>query len=98
MDVRLNFSDVDQFFQDGKNEVKAIEREEGENAVQYAIKNGSYQDRTGNLRKSNKSNVTDEGVELINSAEYASFVESKGYEVLSGAALELEKRLRERIK
>lgn len=98
MDVRFNFSDINQFFQDGKNEVKAIEREEGENAVQYAIKNGSYQDRTGNLRKSNKSNVTDEGVELINSAEYASFVESKGYEVLSGAALELEKRLRERIK
>lgn len=96
--MRFDFSDVDRFFQDGKDEVKAVEREEGENAVQHAIKSGNYQDRTGRLRKSNRSNVTDEGVELINSAEYASFVESKGYEVLSGAALELEERLKERIR
>ena len=42
--------------------------------------------------------VQDDGLELRNEAEYASFVESKGYEVLTGAALYAEKRLKEEIK
>ena len=40
----------------------------------------------------------EDGLELRNEAEYASFVESKGYEVLTGAALFAEKRLKEEIK
>jgi hypothetical protein len=98
MDITFDLSDVDAFFQQGEAEVKDVERAVGDEAVQYAVGHGSYQDRTGNLRKSNERSVTDEGLELRNTAEYASFVESKGFEVLSGASLEAERLLRERVK
>jgi hypothetical protein len=97
MDVTFDFSDVDHFFQEGKEEIKSIEKEVGAEAVQHAIGHGNYQDRTGRLRKSNSYEVDDEGLGLKNDAEYASFVESKGFDVLSDAVLEAEKRLKERI-
>ena len=96
--VRFDFSDVDGFFEQGYAEVKAVEDKVGMEAVDYAVKNGSYQNRTGTLRKSNKYSVQDDGLELRNEAEYASFVESKGYEVLTGAVLFAERRLKEEIK
>lgn len=42
--------------------------------------------------------VEDDGLVIRNDAEYASHVESKGYEVSTGAALYAEKRLKEEIK
>lgn len=102
--VDFDFSDVDSFFEQGENEVKEVEEKVGKEAVEYAVQHGSYQNRTGTLRKSNKYSVSDEGLELKNDAKspegynYASNVESKGYEVLSGAALFAEKRLKEEIK
>jgi hypothetical protein len=98
MAVKYDFSDLQRFFEQGESEVKAVEKEVGAAAVQYAIDTGSYQNRTGLLRKSNSSAVTDEGLELRNSAYYASFVERKGFKVLADAALEAEKLLRERVK
>lgn len=98
MAVKFDFSDVDGFFQRGYAEVKAVEEKVGKEAVDYAVKNGSYQNRTGTLRKSNKYSVQDDGLELRDEAEYASFVESKGYEVLTGAVLFAERRLKEEIK
>lgn len=101
--VDFDFSDVDDFFEQGENEVKEVEEKVGKEAVEYAVQHGSYQNRTGTLRKSNKYTVSDEGLELKNDAKspegynYASNVESKGYEVLSGAALFAEKRLKEEI-
>lgn len=101
--VGFDFSDVDSFFEQGEREVKEVEEKVGKEAVEYAVQHGSYQNRTGTLRKSNKYSVSDEGLELKNDAKspegynYASNVESKGYEVLSGAALFAEKRLREEI-
>ena len=101
--VDFDFSDVDSFFDKGESEVKEVEEKVGKEAVEYAVQHGSYQDHTGTLRKSNKYLVSDEGLELKNDAaspkgyNYASNVESKGYEVLSGAALFAEKRLREEI-
>ena len=101
--VDFDFSDVDGFFEQGESEVKGVEEKVGKEAVDYAVQHGSYQNRTGTLRKSNKYSVTDEGLELRNDAKspegynYASNVESKGYEVLSGAALFAEKRLKEEI-
>ena len=47
------------------------------------------------LRTSNDYDVNKDGLTLKNEAEYASFVESKGYDVLSSAALFAEKRLKE---
>ena len=101
--VDFDFSDVDSFFDKGESEVKEVEEKVGKEAVEHAVQHGSYQDRTGTLRKSNKYLVSDEGLELKNDAaspkgyNYASNVESKGYEVLSGAALFAEKRLKEEI-
>ena len=101
--VDFDFSDVASYFEQGENEIKKVEEKVGKEAVEYAVQHGSYQDRTGTLRKSNKYSVSDEGLELKNDAKspegynYASNVESKGYEVLSGAALFAEKRLKEEI-
>lgn len=98
MAVKFDFSDVDSFFEQGISEIRDIVDKVGKEAVDYAVKNGSYQNHTGTLRKSNKFSVQDDGLELRNEAEYASFVESKGYEVLTGAAIYAEKRLKEEIK
>lgn len=98
MDVKFDFSDVDSFLGQGYAEVKAVEKKVGKEAVNYAIEHGSYQNRTGTLRKSNKYSVEDDGLVIRNDAEYASYVESRGYEVSTGAALFAERRLKEEIK
>ncbi len=96
MVVDYDFSDVDDFFRDGKQEVHRKVEEIGQESEQYAKDHGNYQDRTGNLRSRNGHNVDEnENLELTNSAEYASYVENKGYDVLSGAALYAQKRLKE---
>lgn len=96
--VKFDFSDVDSFLGQGYAEVKAVEEKVGKEAVNYAIEHGSYQNRTGTLRKSNKYSVEDDGLVIRNDAEYASYVESRGYEVSTGAALFAERRLKEEIK
>lgn len=101
MGVDWNFSDVDEFFERGMREVEQVERKRAQEAVDYAKLTGTYQDKTGTLRDSNKFEVDESGVTLYNDAQspqghnYASNVESKGFEVLSGAALYLEKKLKE---
>ena len=68
--------------------------------MDYAIEHGSYRDNTGLLRRSNKFKADRDGLTLFNDAEskgtqYAELVEGRGYEVLSGAILHAEKRLKE---
>ena len=56
----------------------------------YAYCNGAYKNRTNRQRAYNRSEVIEGeniSLELENTAEYASFVEAKGYDVLSGAFL-----------
>ena len=101
--VDADFSDVDQFFQDGEWEVEKKMIDVGDEAVKYAEEHGDYQDHTLTLRTSNDYDVDKDGLTLYNDAEspkgyqYASNVESKGFEVLSGAALYAEKRLKEKF-
>ena len=95
MDVDADFSDVAQFFRDGEWEVEKRMIDVGDEAVKFAEEHGDYQDRTLTLRTSNDYDVDKDGLTLKNEAEYASFVESKGFDVLSGAALFAEKRLKE---
>jgi hypothetical protein len=97
MDVRCDadFSDVDQFLKDGEWEVEKKMIDVGDEAVKYAEEHGDYKDHTLTLRTSNDYDVDESGLTLKNEAEYASFVESKGYDVLSGAALFAERRLKE---
>lgn len=95
MDVDFDFSDVEQFFQDGEWEVEKKMIDVGDEAVKYAEENGDYKDHTLILRTSNDYDVDESGLILKNEAEYASSVESKGFDVLSGAALCAERRLKE---
>lgn len=96
MDIEHDFSDVEAFFKQGYTELDSIIDSVGQEAVDYAKQNGSYQNRTGELRKSNVAKV-DKGLVLENSKEYASYVEAKGFDVLSGAILYAHKRLEEEI-
>lgn len=95
MDIDSDFSDVDQFFNEGMWEVQKEMIDVGSEAVKYAEDNGNYQDHTLTLRTSNQYDVDESGLTIENTAEYASYVESKGYDVISGAALHAEKRLKE---
>lgn len=101
MDVDFDFSDVDSFFDEGEWEVEKKMIDVGDEAVKYAEEHGDYQDHTLTLRTSNKYDVDEDGLTLYNDAtapngyQYASKVESLGFEVLSGAALHAEKRLKE---
>ena len=70
----------------------------GDEAVKYAESYDrlhDYQAHTLTLRTSNDYDVEKDGLTLKNKVEYASFVESKGFDVLSGAVLYAEKRLKE---
>lgn len=95
MDVDFDFSDVDQFFNDGVWEVEKAMIDVGNESVKDAEESGNYQDHTLTLRTSNGYDVDKEGLTLENTADYASYVEAKGFEVLSGAALRAEKKLKE---
>ena len=87
MDVTYDFSDVEAFLGEGEADMKATLDKIGQEAVDYAKEHGTYQNRTGNLRRSNKYRVDDEGLTVYNDADYASNVEQRGYDVLSGAVL-----------
>lgn len=93
--IECDFSDVDNFFDEGVWEVEKMEIDIAEEAVRYAEEHGNYQDHTLTLRTSNDYDVDEEGIELRNDADYASYVEAKGYDVLSSAALYAERRAKE---
>ena len=90
-----DFSDVDKFFDDGDWEVEKAMIDVGDDAVKDAKANHTYKNRTGNLEASNDFDVDKDGLTLENSAPYASYVEAKGFDVLSGSALRAEKKLKE---
>lgn len=93
---RYDFSDIDKFLRDIPKQVENVCKEVGEKAVDYAKEHGSYHDVTGHLRASNKYRADNEGLVVYNEADYASDVESRGYEVTSGAALYAEQLLKEK--
>ena len=95
MVIDSDFSDIDQFFDDGEWEVEKTMIDVGDAAIKDAKANHTYQNRTGNLEKSNTYDVDKDGVTLENTADYASYVEAKGFDVLSGPALRAEKKLKE---
>lgn len=95
MVVESDFSDVDQFFDDGEWEVEKTMIGVGDDSVKDAKANHTYQNRTGNLEASNGYDVDKDGLTLENTADYASYVEAKGFDVLSGPALRAEKKLKE---
>lgn len=97
MDVDFDFSDVDSFFDEGEWEVEKKMIDVGDEAVKYAEEHGDYQDHTLTLRTSNGYDVDKDGLTLKNEAEYASFVESKGFDVLSSARFICGETIKRRI-
>lgn len=95
MVIDCDFSDVDKFFDDGEWEVEKAMIDVGDEAVKDAKANHTYQNRTGNLEASNDYDVDKDGLTLENTADYASYVEAKGFDVLSGPALRAEKKLKD---
>lgn len=83
--------EIEQFFADAKREVKDYLEDLGQRAEEANVREGDYQNRTGNLRRSNYHEADEDGLTLGNSAGYASEVESKGYNVIdSGVKLIME--------
>lgn len=101
MDVAYDFSDIDSYIREAEEEIVDAMIDIGDEAVMYAVDNGNYRDHTLTLRTSNDYDVDVDGLTLTNDAKspegyyYASDVESRGYDVLSGAALYAERRLKE---
>lgn len=95
MVIEGDFSDVDKFFDDVKWDVQKGMIDVGDAAVKDAEDSGTYQDHTLTLRTSNTYDVDEDGLTLENTAPYASYVEAKGFEVLSGSALRAERKLKE---
>ena len=89
--------------ENGKWEVEKGMIDVGDEAVKYAEEHGEYEDHSLTLRTSNDYDVDESGLTLKNEAAspkgylYASDVESKGFDVLSGASLYAEKKLKERF-
>jgi hypothetical protein len=83
--------EIEHFFTEAKREVKEYLEDLGQRAEEANIREGDYQNRTGNLRRSNYHEADEDGLTLGNSADYASEVESKGYNVIdSGVKLIME--------
>ena len=83
--------EIEKFFSDARREVKEYLEDLGQRAEEANIREGDYQNRTGNLRRSNYHEADEDGLTLGNSADYASEVESKGYNVIdSGVKLIME--------
>ena len=86
-------TDVEAFFSDGMREVQRRLTELGENAVRRNVEEGDYRNRTGHLRGSKYYEVTTDGLTLGNRAEYASAVESKGFNVIDSGVKYLMEEL-----
>lgn len=99
MDIKaeIDLSDVELFFENEEWEVQKEMIDAGDEAIRYAKANHRYENHTENLESSNDYDVDETGLALKNTAEYASYVEAKGFEVISHAALMAEKRLKEKL-
>lgn len=92
---RGNFKEIRSYIQQAKQKVRGKMEEIGEEAVEYARENGNYRNRTGRLRRSTRYEASVNQLRIINSAPYAADVEARGYDVISGAALYAEQRLKD---
>lgn len=94
MKARYNFEDVEDFISKGKAQVAdMLEKIASEGEALNRASTG-YHDVTGNLRASNWHTSSPDGIELGNSAPYASDVQRRGNVVADGITL-VAARIRE---
>lgn len=83
--------DFDKALAECRQEVAEYFDDLGQRAEDSNKAEGSYHDRTGFLRRSNYHRADADGLDVGNSADYASNVESRGYNVIdSGTKLIME--------
>ncbi len=99
MDIKIavNTEALDSLMVECRNEVMRAMADVGREFVDDAVAEGNYRNRTGNLRRSNFAEVDENGLTLGNKADYASDVESRGFEVCSTFALRAVERLQEKF-
>ena len=85
--------EINAFFAQGEREIDEFLDTLGKTAVELDKANGNYRNRTGNLRRSNYSNVHDHTLTIGNKAEYASDVSSRGYDVIDSGILYIKKEI-----
>lgn len=86
---------MEELLRELKEEIHEKLTDIGSEAVAYAVEHGNYQDHTGRLRASNKCDVEDTRLHLYNDAPYGTYVEAKGYDVISGAIVHTEIRVKQ---
>ncbi len=92
----FNFKDVPSAFNKFNRQVRKKVEEVGQAAVDYAVENGDYHDRTGKARASNHYEVdAHNNLKLYNDCGYADELEANGKDVIGGAALFAEQQLKE---
>lgn len=96
---KFDFSDVRPALSRFNRQVRKKVEEVGQEAVEYAIENGDYHDVTGKTRASNHYEVDEHNhLTLYNDSGYADELEANGKDVISGAAIFAEQKLREAFK
>ena len=96
--VKADTSALNKALDDFEKGMKAKLQEIGQRAVEYAVEHGEYHNVTGRLRRSNKYEVTRNGLRIYNDAPYAEEVQNRGLDVINGAALYAESELDKMIK
>lgn len=130
MRVDADFSGLDEFLSEAKNEIKKGMIEVARKGVEFSKNTGNYQNHTHNLRSAPGTAVVmdgeivdmyvpaetgheeakkktenlliygkrpQNGILLADGMEYASFVESKGYSVISQGATHIESEVQKKF-
>lgn len=83
--TRCDISDIMEELDDAPKKVEQVFETIGNDAVGYAREHGSYHDRSGDLRRNTHFIKDQQHLRVENTMHYASYVEHRGYDVLSGA-------------
>lgn len=92
---RFDFDDIPDVLETSRATAVSAMDKVGKEAVEFARQNGSYRDVTGYLRSRNQYKADGDKLTLFNDAPYAAAVESRGKDVLNGAALFAESKLKQ---
>lgn len=88
---------VDDFFEEGIEEVDNYLERIGAEAVEINKEQGNYHDRTGHLRRSNFYKVENHELVIGNKASYSSDVSNRGYNVIDSGIQYLRKELEDML-
>lgn len=95
--LTTKIDDAMSFIDKIKKEVIKEEGNVGAETIRRAKKEHTFKSVSGNLENSYYYNATEDGLELGNSADYASKVEARGEKVLTDFVLDAEEQLKKKF-